>query len=110
LQPLLVTWWSTGDYILIAGERRLLAARQCGLEMVPALVREASDLERMELALIENVQRADLSLWRQRSLPLADEFGLAHDRIAEGGKAGPRSRIPYACSSSLPECSRHWRK
>jgi ParB family chromosome partitioning protein len=63
----------------------LLAARQCGLETVPVLVREASDLQRMELALIENVQRADLSpletaeAYRQ----LADEFSLAHEKIAE---------------------------
>ncbi len=70
---------------MIAGERRLLAARQAGLETVPAMVREANELERTELALIENVQRADLSpletaeAYRQ----LAEEFGLAHEKIAE---------------------------
>ena len=86
LQPLLVTRGTPPhDYILIAGERRLLAARQAGLETVPVIVREATDLERTELALIENVQRADLSpletaeAYRQ----LAEEFGLAHEKIAE---------------------------
>lgn len=86
LQPLLVTLGSKPqEYILIAGERRLLAARQAGLETVPVLVREANELERTELALIENVQRADLSpletaeAYRQ----LAEDFGLAHDQIAE---------------------------
>ena len=86
LQPLLVTPGTQPDeYILIAGERRLLAARQAGLESVPVIVHEATDLERTELALIENVQRADLSpletaeAYRQ----LADDFGLAHEKIAE---------------------------
>lgn len=86
LQPLLVTRGSPPqDYILIAGERRLLAARQAGLATVPVIVREASDLERTELALIENVQRADLSpletaeAYRQ----LAEDFGLPHEKIAD---------------------------
>ncbi len=48
-------------YILIAGERRLLAAGMAGLETVPVIVREASEQQRLELALIENVQRADLT-------------------------------------------------
>ena len=61
LQPLIVSEGEQPDqYLLIAGERRLLAARQAGLERVPVLIREASDQERLELALIENVQRADL--------------------------------------------------
>jgi ParB family transcriptional regulator, chromosome partitioning protein len=85
IQPLIVT--QSGDpehFILIAGERRLLAARQAGLDLVPVLVREASDQERLEIALIENVQRADLSpletaeAYRQ----LAEDFGLSHEQIA----------------------------
>ena len=86
LQPLLVTQGERAhEYILIAGERRLLAARQAGLETVPAIVREANELERTELALIENVQRADLSpletaeAYRQ----LAEDFQLPHEKIAE---------------------------
>lgn len=85
LQPLILTTGDqTGRYQLVAGERRLLAARQAGLASVPALVRETSDQQRLELALIENVQRADLGpletaeAYRQ----LAEEFGLSHEAIA----------------------------
>jgi ParB family chromosome partitioning protein len=86
LQPLLVTRGNTpGQYILIAGERRLLASRQAGLEQVPVILREVTEQQRVELALIENLQRADLSpletaeAYRQ----LADEYGLSHETIAE---------------------------
>lgn len=85
IQPLILTQdQQLGDYLLIAGERRWLAARQAGLESVPALVREASDQQRLEVALIENVQRADLTpleaaeAYRQ----LADEFNLSHEEIS----------------------------
>jgi len=85
IQPLIVTRSALpGEYILIAGERRLLAARQAGLDTVPALIREATEQQRLELALIENVQRADLTpleaaeAYRQ----LADDFNLTHDQIA----------------------------
>jgi ParB family chromosome partitioning protein len=70
---------------LIAGERRWLAARQAGLDTVPAIVREASEQQRLELALIENVQRTDLhpleaaEAYRQ----LAEDFGLSHEEISE---------------------------
>ncbi len=85
LQPIIVTYGDLPDtYTLIAGERRLLAARQAGLERVPALLREASDQQRLELALIENVQREDLNpleaaeAYRQ----LNEDFNLSHDEIA----------------------------
>ncbi len=84
LQPLIVTSEGENQYILIAGERRWRAARIAGLETVPVILREANDRDRLELALIENVQRADLmpletaEAYRQ----LADEFGLTHDEIA----------------------------
>jgi len=85
LQPLIVTHDSiTGMYTLIAGERRLRAAKIAGLEKVPVIIRTVTDQERLELALIENVQRADLSpletaaAYRQ----LAEEFNLSHDEIA----------------------------
>jgi len=86
IQPLIVTEGSVpGEYILVAGERRLLAARQAGLLEIPVVVREATDQERLELALIENVQRADLNplemaeAYRQ----LGEEFGFTHEQIAE---------------------------
>jgi ParB family transcriptional regulator, chromosome partitioning protein len=89
LQPVIVTQDETPDrYVLVAGERRWLAARQAGLTHIPAILREASDQQRLELALIENVQRADLApletadAYRQ----LADDFGLSHEEIA--GRVG----------------------
>ncbi len=85
IQPLIVKQGFGGDdYILIAGERRLQAARLAGLESVPVLLREASDQELIELALIENVQRADLSpletaeAYRQ----LTEDFLLSHEDVA----------------------------
>jgi ParB family transcriptional regulator, chromosome partitioning protein len=85
IQPLIVTQGEQETYTLIAGERRLEAARRAGLDTVPVLVREASDQQRLELALIENVQRADLSpletaeAYRQ----LAEDFDLSHEEIAQ---------------------------
>lgn len=85
LQPLIVTTDGTPNhYILIAGERRLRAARLAGLEQVPVIIRVATDQERLELALIENVQRADLSPLEtaEAYAKLNDEFGLSHEEIA----------------------------
>jgi len=85
IQPLIVSDDRQGEgYVLIAGERRLMAAREAGLEQVPAILREADDQQRLELALIENVQRADLNpleaaeAFRQ----LAEDFHLSHEEIA----------------------------
>ena len=85
LQPLIVTSDpSTGLYTLIAGERRLRAARLAGLQQVPVLLRQVTEQERLELALIENVQRADLSPLEtaEAFYQLSEEFGLSHDDIA----------------------------
>jgi len=85
LQPLIITAGDTpGSYILIAGERRLLAAKSIEMDTVPAIIREATDQELVELALIENVQREDLNpleaseAYRQ----LSEDFGLSHEEIA----------------------------
>jgi ParB family chromosome partitioning protein len=86
LQPLIVAPADEpGKYTLIAGERRLVAAGIAGLDTVPAIVREATEQERLELALIENVQRADLTpleaaeAYRQ----LAEDFNLSHEEISQ---------------------------
>jgi ParB family chromosome partitioning protein len=86
LQPLIVTYDpQLNQYILIAGERRLRASRLAGLEVVPVLIRQATDQQRLELALIENVQRADLTpletseAYRQ----LNEEFNMSHEEIAK---------------------------
>ena len=85
LQPLIVTVDSiTGQYSLIAGERRLRAARLAGLQQVPVIIRQVTDQERLELALIENVQRSDLTSLEtaEAYFQLSEEFGMAHDEIA----------------------------
>jgi ParB family chromosome partitioning protein len=99
LQPVIVRDLVDGSYQLIAGERRLRAARIAGLETIPAVVREASDgTDSLELALIENLQRADLNpietalAYRE----LIDRFGLTHEAVAR--QVG-KSRV--AVSNSL---------
>ncbi len=85
LQPLLVTYDDlTGNYTLIAGERRLLAARQAGLDHIPAIVREASEQQRLELALIENLQRTDLTALEAADAyrHLIEDFSLSHEEVA----------------------------
>jgi ParB family chromosome partitioning protein len=72
-------------YELIAGERRLRAARLAGLKTIPALVRSADDMASLEIALAENVARQDLNGMEEAHAfaALVDEFGLTHERIAE---------------------------
>lgn len=85
IQPLIVTREGLSDrYTLIAGERRLRAAAMAGLSTVPAIIRDASELQRLELALIENIQRENLSPLEAAEAyqALAEEFGLSHDEIA----------------------------
>ncbi len=86
LQPLIVTPVETGgQYILIVGERRLEAAKLAGLSSVPVIVRQATDQQRLELALIENVQREDLSPLEEAEAyrQLSEDFSLAHEDIAQ---------------------------
>jgi ParB family chromosome partitioning protein len=86
IQPLLVSRASSGEgYVLIAGERRLEAARLAGLDRVPIVLRDASDQERLELALVENLQRSDLNPLEaaQGYEMLAEDFGLSHEEIAK---------------------------
>jgi ParB family transcriptional regulator, chromosome partitioning protein len=85
LQPLIVTPGdSSGHFVLIAGERRLHAARLAGLATVPVIIRQATDQQRLELAIIENVQRSDLSALEEAEAyrQLAEDFDLSHEAIA----------------------------
>ena len=84
LQPLVVTELPSGDYQLIAGERRWRAAHRARLATVPVVVKEASAQQQLELALIENIQRADLDPIEEARAyrALSDEFSLTHEQIA----------------------------
>lgn len=84
IQPLIVSPKGDGTYILIAGERRWQASRRAGLKTVPVVTRQASNQEFLELALIENVQRADLNPMEEAEAyhQLAEDFGLSHEMIA----------------------------
>ena len=84
LQPVVVRGLANGDYQLIAGERRVRAARQAGLTQVPAVIRDPSEEQMIELALIENLQRTDLNPLEEAMgfRVLIERFGLAHDAVA----------------------------
>lgn len=84
LQPLLVEEYAPGKYSIIAGERRYRAAKLAGLEKVPVLVRTLSELQRIEVALIENIQREDLNAIDEASAYyyLIQKSGLTQDEVA----------------------------
>jgi ParB family chromosome partitioning protein len=91
LQPLLVRRSGSG-YQLIAGERRFRAAVKAGLHEIPALVRDVSDHEALQLALVENLQRQDLNAIEEAHAykRLQEEFSLSQDEIAaQVGKSRP---------------------
>jgi ParB family chromosome partitioning protein len=107
IQPLIVSRLDAngGTYQLIAGERRLLAAREAGLAKVPVVVKEASPQGLLELALVENLQRQDLGPLEEAAAfrRLTDEFKLTQEAVAT--RVG-RSRSAIANSLrllSLPE-------
>jgi ParB family chromosome partitioning protein len=83
LQPVLVTETLEG-YLLVAGERRVRAAAAAGLERIPAVVRQLDDQARLEIALVENLQREDLDPIEAAHgfRRLVDEFGFSHEQIA----------------------------
>jgi ParB family chromosome partitioning protein len=85
LQPLVVRPAGSGAYELIAGERRWRAAQRAGLERIPVIVRQASDREALELALIENLQREDLNPLDEAAAyrRLMEEFQLTQEAVAE---------------------------
>ena len=92
IQPLIVSPETNGKYTLIAGERRLEAAKRAGLRTVPAVQRQVSDRELLELALIENLQRAELNPLEEADAyrQLTEDFGLSHEEVAlRVGKSRP---------------------
>jgi ParB family chromosome partitioning protein len=104
LEPILVRK-DAGHFTIIAGERRYRAAVEAGLEEVPCVVRETSDAEMMELALVENLQRKDLTPFEEADglKVLADRYGYTHESMAEKlGKS--RSSLTETLSlTAMPE-------
>jgi ParB family transcriptional regulator, chromosome partitioning protein len=90
LQPIVVTP-KNGGYQIVAGERRYRAAKIAGLDKIPTLVRTLSDQHKLELSLIENLQRRDLNVLETATayLKLRDQFNLTLDQIGQrvGGKS-----------------------
>src|SRR5690606_26467624 len=90
LQPIVVTP-RAGGYVIVAGERRWRAATRAGLDKIPALVRTLTDQHRLELSLIENLQRRDLNVLETATayLKLRDQFNLTLEQIgySVGGKS-----------------------
>lgn len=92
LQPLVVRPLPDGSYQLVAGERRWRASRMAGLSSVPVVIRELTDSQAMELALIENLQREDLNAIEEAAgyRELMDRFGLTQEQVAQRvGKSRP---------------------
>jgi ParB family chromosome partitioning protein len=84
IQPIIAEDAGDGTYIIVAGERRTRAARLAGLREVPALIRDYSDEKRLEIALIENVQRADLNPIEEAAAykKLMELTGLSQDETS----------------------------
>ena len=92
IQPVTVRRLASGYYQIIAGERRWRAAKQAGLEEIPAVIIEADDRKVMELGLIENLQREDLNPAEEARgyQVLMEEYGLTQEQVAERmGKSRP---------------------
>ncbi len=84
LQPVLVRETGAGEYQLIAGERRWRAARRAGLQSIPVLVQESSDVHSLEQALVENLHRQDLGALEEAGAfqQLVEGFGYTHEQVA----------------------------
>ncbi len=84
LQPVLVEEGTGGTYTIIAGERRVRAARLAGLQTIPAIIRQFSSAEKLEIALIENIQREDLTPIEEAQAyrRLMEDAGLSQEEVA----------------------------
>jgi ParB family chromosome partitioning protein len=109
IQPLIARLVS-GKYELIAGERRWRAAAEAGVETLPVIVREASNREVLELALIENLQRADLNPMEEAEAyaRLMNEFSLTQEQVARQVGKGRAVVANSVRLLTLPEEIRAW--
>ena len=84
IQPIAVRPGKEGRFTLITGERRLIAAKKAGLKTIPAVVREVSDVQAMEMTIVENLQRADLNPIEQANAyqRLGQDFHMTQEQIA----------------------------
>jgi ParB family chromosome partitioning protein len=104
IQPLIVTE-AGGGYTLVAGERRWRASQLAGMRDVPVIVKEATSQEMLELALVENIQRADLNPLEEGYAyqQLMDEFGLTQAEVAERVGKGRSTVANLMRLISLPD-------
>jgi ParB family transcriptional regulator, chromosome partitioning protein len=106
LEPLLVRYLPESEkYMIISGERRYFAARAAGLAEVPCIEKDADDAETLELALIENVQRKDLTPFEEADglQSLGDRFALTHEEIAKKIGKGRSSITESLSLRSIPD-------
>jgi len=108
LEPILVRPRGA-RFQIIAGERRYRAAIEAGLAEIPCIVRETSDSETMEIALIENLQRKDLSAFEEADglKTLAESYGYTHEAMAERLVKSRTSITEILSLSAMPEEVRH---
>ena len=104
IQPILVRPISDGRYEIVAGERRWRAAQRAGLMKVPVVVRDVPDEKRLELALIENVQRENLNPIEEARAyrRLSDQFQMTQEQIAEAVGRDRATVANYQRLLSLP--------
>ncbi|HZP55599.1 MAG TPA: ParB/RepB/Spo0J family partition protein, partial [Candidatus Saccharimonadales bacterium] len=107
LQPIIVVKQG-GQYRIVAGERRWRAAKDAGLTEIPAIVRSLEELEQVELALIENIQRVDLSPLEQALAvyKLQHQFNLELEKIADKLGKAPSTVSNLARLLQLPDAAR----
>jgi len=101
IQPLIVSKAGDQKYTLIAGERRWRAAEKAGLTMVPVIERSVSEQGQLEIALIENLQRTDLTPLEMAEAyrTLSENFSLTHEQIADQGRQKQNKRDQHAPTS-----------
>ncbi|MBI4838701.1 MAG: ParB/RepB/Spo0J family partition protein [Nitrospirae bacterium] len=110
IQPVIVRCGDDGTYKLIAGERRLRAAKIAGLAVIPALIKEAAPQEAIELALIENIQREELNPLETAEAfqRLINEFNLTHDNLSKRVGKDRATVTNYLRILKLPAEIRTW--